>query len=155
MFPMKVLAMTKKTRNQDNIPSLNRIKQLKSCWMERINVLKGLITQLTDLSRRKNEAYLKILDLDIVGTTIEVSNPKYLSKSMLVTQQDFEDQIEELKGTLAEKFDNMMEFTHDGIDSWLAEYTNKNEDIENILQNLFVDLREIENELFNVKINKK
>jgi hypothetical protein len=155
MFTMKVSTMTEKTRKQENLPSLSRIKQLKSCWMERINVLKGLITQLTDLSRRKNEAYLKILDLDIVGTTIEVPDPKYLSNSMLMTRQHFEEKIEELKRTSAEKFDNMMEFTHDDIDSWLVEYTNKNEDIENILQNLSVDLREIEKELFNVKIKQE
>jgi hypothetical protein len=62
--------------------------------MEIINVLKGLITQLTDLSRRKNEAYLKIIDLDIVGTTIEVSDPKYISNSMLMTRQHFKEKIE-------------------------------------------------------------
>jgi hypothetical protein len=53
MFTTRVLEMTEKTRKQENIPSLSHIKQLKSCWMERINVLKGLITQLTNLSRRK------------------------------------------------------------------------------------------------------
>jgi hypothetical protein len=57
MFAMRVLAMTEQTRKQENLPSLSRIKKLISCWMERINVLKGLITQLTNLSRRKNEAY--------------------------------------------------------------------------------------------------
>jgi hypothetical protein len=62
--------------------------------------------------------------------------------------------MEGLKRTSAENFDNMMEFTHDGIDSWLVEYINKNEDIENILQNLFVDLREIEKELFNINIKQ-
>jgi succinate dehydrogenase flavin-adding protein (antitoxin of CptAB toxin-antitoxin module) len=93
--------------------------------------------------------------LDIVGTTVEVPDPKYLSNSMLMTQQHFEEQIEELKRTSAEKFDNMIEFTHDDIDNWLVEYTNKNEDIENILQNLSVDLREIEKELFNVKIKQE
>jgi hypothetical protein len=86
MFTTRVLTMTEKTRKKENIPSLSHIKQLKSCWMEQINVLKGLITQLTDLSRRKNEAYLKILDLDIAGTTIEVPDPKYLSNSMLMTR---------------------------------------------------------------------
>jgi hypothetical protein len=93
--------------------------------------------------------------LDIVGTTFEVPDPKYLSNSMLMTRQHFEEKIEELKRTSAEKFDNMIEFTHDDIDNWLVEYTNKNEDIENILQNLSVDLREIEKELFNVKIKQE
>ena len=49
----------------------------------------------------------------------------------------------------------MMEFTHDDIDNWLFKHTNKNEDIENILQKLFVDLREIENEIFNIKIKQE
>jgi hypothetical protein len=49
----------------------------------------------------------------------------------------------------------MIEFTHDDIDSWLVEYTNKNEDIGNALQNLSIDLREIEKELFNVKVKQE
>jgi hypothetical protein len=141
MFIMKVSAMTEQTRKQENLPSSSHIKQLKSCWMERLNVLKGLIIQLTDLSRRKNEAYLKLLDSDIVGTTIEVLDTKYLSNSMLMTRQHIKEKIEELKRISNEKFDNMMEFTHDDIDIWLVEYTNKNEDIENILQKLSIDLR--------------
>jgi hypothetical protein len=74
---------------------------------------------------------------------------------MLMTRQHFEEQSEELKRRSAEKFDNMIEFACDDIDSSLVEYTNKNEDIENILQNLFVDFREIEKELFNVKIKQE
>jgi hypothetical protein len=84
---------------------------------------------LTDLSRRKNEAYLKILDLVFTGTTIEVPNPKYLSNSIVMTRRYFEEQIEGLKRTSTKKFDNMMEFTHGEIDSWLVKYINKNEDM--------------------------
>jgi hypothetical protein len=53
-----------------------------------------------------------------------------------------------------EKFDNMIEFTHDDIDSRLVEYTNKNEDIENALKKLSIDLREIEKEFFNAKVKQ-
>jgi hypothetical protein len=74
---------------------------------------------------------------------------------MLMTRQHFEGKVEELKRASAEKFDNMIEFTHDDIDNWLVEYTNKNEDIENALQNLSIDLREIEKELFNVKVKQE
>ena len=49
----------------------------------------------------------------------------------------------------------MMEFTHDDIDSWSVKYKNKNEYIENILQNLSVYLGEIEKELFNIKIKQE
>jgi hypothetical protein len=93
--------------------------------------------------------------LDISITTVEYSDPKYISNSMLMSRQHFKEKIEELKMTSTKKFDNMIEFTHDNIDNWLVEYTNKNEEIENILQNLSADLREIEKELFNVKIKQE
>jgi hypothetical protein len=96
---------------------MSHIKQSKFCWIEQINVLKGLIAQLVDLSRKKNEAYLKIFYLGIVGTTIEVPYPKYLSNSMLMTRHDIEEKIEGLKRELAENFNSMMEFTHDDIDN--------------------------------------
>ena len=91
----------------------------------------------------------------MAGTTIEVPYHKYLSNFMLMTRKHFEEQIEELKRRLAEKFDNMIESTHDDIDNQLVKYTNKNEDIENILQKLSIDLREIEKELFNVQIKQE
>jgi hypothetical protein len=79
--------------------------------------------------------------LDIAGTTIEVSDPKFISSSMLMTQQQFEEQIEGQKKTVAEKFYTMVEFTHDDIENWIVEYTNKNEEIENTLQNISIDYR--------------
>jgi hypothetical protein len=89
MFAMKVSEMTEKVRKKENLPSMSRIKQLKSCWIERTNILKVLSTQLTDLSRRKMKSYSKFLDLDIARTSVEVSDPKYLSNSMLMTRQHF------------------------------------------------------------------
>jgi hypothetical protein len=74
---------------------------------------------------------------------------------MLMTRQHFEGQVEELKRASTEKFDTMIEFTHDDIDNWLVEYTNKNEDIENTLQNLSIDFREIEKELFDIKVKQE
>jgi len=41
------------------------------------------------------------------------------------------------------------------MDNWFVEYTNKNEDIETILQNLSIDHREFESELLNIKVKKE
>ena len=57
MFAMKFSAMTEQTRKQENLPSSGHIKKLKSCYMEITNVLKGLPTQLANLSRSKTKAY--------------------------------------------------------------------------------------------------
>jgi hypothetical protein len=90
-----------------------------------------------------------------VGTTIEVSDPKLIANSMLLTRQQFEEHVETLKRLSTEKFDSMVEYTNDDIDSWFMEYTNRNEDIETTLQNLSIDFREIENELFNIKVKQE
>jgi hypothetical protein len=70
-------------------------------------------------------------------------------------RQQFEEQIEGLKKSSAEKFYSMVEFTHDDIDNWLVEYTNKNEEIENNLKNLSIEHREVEHELFNIKLKQE
>jgi hypothetical protein len=131
------------------------MKQLKACWIERINTLKGLLNQLKELSWKNTEAYSKIIGLDIAGTTIEVSDPNLISNSMIMSREQFEEQVENLKKSLTEKFDSMVEYTYDDIDNWLVEYTNKNEDIETILQNLSIDHREIESELLNIKVKQE
>jgi hypothetical protein len=73
---------------------------------------------------------------------------------MLPTRKQFEEHIETLKRLLAKEFDSMVKYTNDYIDSWFMEYTNRNEDIETTLQNLSIDLREFENELFNIKVKQ-
>jgi len=58
-----------------------------------------------------------------------------------MTRQKIEEQIEGMKKASTKKFDTMAEFTHDDIDNFLVEYTNKNEYVENTLKNLSIDYR--------------
>jgi hypothetical protein len=95
----------------------------------------GLVNQLKELSWKNTEPYSKIIGLDIVGTTIEVLDPSLISNSMIISREEFEEQVENLKKSSAEKFDIMIECTCDDINNWLVDYTNKKEDIETILQN--------------------
>jgi hypothetical protein len=74
---------------------------------------------------------------------------------MLMSRQHFEGQVEGLKRESPEKFDTMIEFTRGDIDNCLVEYTDKNEDIENTLQNLSIDFREIEKELLEIKVKQE
>jgi hypothetical protein len=50
MFVAKVSVMTDQRRKQEDFPSQSRVKQLKACWIERVNTLRGLLSQLNDLS---------------------------------------------------------------------------------------------------------
>ena len=51
-----------------------------------------------------------------------------------------------------EKFYGILEYDEDGIDSWLVDYSMKNQDIEEAIHVISLDLRDLEGELFNIKI---
>ena len=51
-----------------------------------------------------------------------------------------------------EFFYNILEYGKNDIDNWLFNYSVQNEQIDQALRNLSIDLRELENELFNIKI---
>jgi hypothetical protein len=51
-----------------------------------------------------------------------------------------------------EKFYGIIEYDEDNIDKWLVDYFVKNQDIEEELHVIYFDLRELEGELFNIKI---
>jgi hypothetical protein len=38
------------------------------------------------------------------------------------------------------------------VENWLVDYSIKNQDIEETLQNISIDLRDLEGDLFNIKI---
>jgi hypothetical protein len=38
------------------------------------------------------------------------------------------------------------------VKKWLVDYSIKNQDIKEALQNLSIDIRDLESELFNIKI---
>jgi len=50
MFREKVSSMMDHRRKHEDFPSQKHMKQLKDCWVERINTLKGLLSQLKELS---------------------------------------------------------------------------------------------------------
>jgi len=60
---------------------------------------------------KNGSTYSNIIGLDIVGTTIEVSDQKFISSSMLRTRKQFEELIEGMKKSLAETFYSMVEFS--------------------------------------------
>jgi hypothetical protein len=142
-FIIKASTMTTYERKQEDLPSQACIKRLKACWNQRINVLREILSELNELTSKKDEAYSKLIRLDLVGNNIEVEDPKLISNSLLQTRQQFEKIVENLKKLLAEKFNSMTEYTKNDIDNCLVEYSNRNEDIETNFQNLSIDYREL------------
>ena len=51
-----------------------------------------------------------------------------------------------------EKFYSILEYGQDDVDNWLVDNSIQNEEIDQALRNLSINLRELEKDLFNIKI---
>jgi len=113
------------------------------------------LDELDVRSVKKSESYSKIMGLDLAGTTGEVQDPKLISNNILSTRQQFEENVEILKGISTKKFNSMTEYTKQEIEIWLVEYANKNEDIEITLQQLSIDYRELESTMLDIIVKQE
>jgi hypothetical protein len=118
-------------------------------------IKRKLLNEINDLKSKKSKDYSKLTRLYLVGNTIEVEDPKLISNSILQTRQWFEEIVENLKKLSVEKLNSMIKYTENDIDNWLVEYANRNGDIETTLQNISIDYRECENELFKIKVKQE
>jgi hypothetical protein len=98
------------------------------------------------------EPTLTFKEIDLEGSTNEVQDPKSILNSMFLTKKHFDEQVEIFKGLSVEKFYSIIEYDEDGIDNWLVNYFVKNQDIEEAVHGVSLYLRDLEAELFNIKI---
>jgi hypothetical protein len=68
--------------------------------------------------------------------------------TILLSWEQLIDQLEALKISWANEFSDSIEFFEDEIESWLFWYVNKKKDIEDTIHQLILDLKELENKLF-------
>jgi hypothetical protein len=74
---------------------------------------------------------------------------------LFLTKQAFDDQVHIYKRLLFENFYGILEYGEDDMKTWLVGYAIKNQDIQESLNNLSIDLRDLESELFNIKSSIK
>jgi len=72
--------------------------------------------------------------------------------SILLTKDQLQEQLEALKSSWANEFDNLTEFSKEEAKRWLFQYVNKNEDHVDTIHQLGFELKYIENELFDIRI---
>jgi hypothetical protein len=151
-FGIKVSNMTELKRREEDLPSPSRIKQLNACWKEKIKNLNNIVQACNEAIVKREELFKRLTEIDLAGSTDEVQDPKLILNSMFMTKQQFDEQVEILKGLSAEKFYGIIEYNEEEIDNWLVDYSVKNQDIEEAIHGISHDLRDLEGELFNIKI---
>jgi hypothetical protein len=101
---------------------------------------------------KREELFKRLTKIDLAGGTNEVQYPKLILNSMFLTKQQFDEQVEIFKGLLVENFYGILEYNEDEIYNWLVDYSVKNKYIEEAVHGISLDLRDLEGELFNIKI---
>ena len=69
-----------------------------------------------------------------------------------MTKEAFDKQLDILKGLSLEKFYGILEYRVDELKNWLLDYSAHNEEIEQALHSISMDLRKLENKLFDIEI---
>ena len=104
---------------------------------------------------RGEKRYLKLIGLDIVGTIREVDDPNIILNSIFMSKEYFEEKIKSLKFASTERFISLTEYSEFEVESWLVNYVNKNEYIEETLHQISIDYWEIEDSWFDIRVRQE
>jgi hypothetical protein len=116
-FGGKVTNMTELRRRGEDLPSRNRIKQLNTCWKEKVKNLNGIVQACSQAITRREELFKKLTEIDIAGNTNEVQDPKLILNSLFLTKQAFDEQVEIFEGFSFEKFYGILEYGEDDVEN--------------------------------------
>jgi hypothetical protein len=114
--------------------------------------LNKIIQAYNEAIAKREELFKRLMEIDLAGSTDEVQDPKLILNSMFMTKHQFFEEVEILKGLSTGKFYGIVEYNEEEINNWLVDYFMKNQDIEEEIHEIYHDLRDLEDELFNIKI---
>jgi hypothetical protein len=139
-------------RREEDFPSPSRIKHLNACWKENIKNLNNIVQACNKAIVKKEELFKRLIEINLAGSTDEVQGPKLILNSMFMEKKQVDEQVEILRGLSTENFFGIIEYNEE-IDNWLVDYSVKKKDIEEEIHGISHDLRDLEGELFYIKIS--
>jgi hypothetical protein len=71
--------------------------------------------------------------------------------TMLLSKETLIDQLDALKVAWENEFTETIEFSEEEVEKWLVRYINRNDEVDDMLHQSGMDMREFENELFEIK----
>jgi hypothetical protein len=135
-FGVKVIGMMKFKRRKEDLPSLDRIYQLNTCWKEKVKNLNDIVQACGHAISRRDKLFKKLTEIDLVASTNEVRDPKLIFNSFFLAKQAFGDQVHIYKKLSFENFYGILEYGEDDVKTWLVGYAIKNQYIQEALHNL-------------------
>jgi hypothetical protein len=110
-FIVKVSIDSELQRKEEELPSPVRIKQLKACWIKIIKSLKEMLVDCDIVSVKKWDLYLKLIEVDLVGSIGDVEDPHLILNSILMSKKQFEEKMDLLKAESNKRFNNLIEYS--------------------------------------------
>jgi hypothetical protein len=139
-------------RRKENLPSPKWTKQLKACWKKKVKNLELIVESCKQAILEKEELFKNLIQIDLARSTNEVQDPNLILKFLSMIKEAFDEQLDILKGFSFEKFYDILEYHVDELESWLLDYLAHNEEIEQSMHSISMDLRKLENDLFDIEI---
>jgi len=75
--------------------------------------------------------------------------------SILLSKYQLQEHLDALKVSWENEFNEITKYLEEEVEKWLFHYVNKIEDVEDTLHRLSFDIRDMEKELFNARINMR
>jgi hypothetical protein len=151
-FSNYVVNTSELKRRQEKLPSPKWTKQIKACWKKKVNNLELIVKSCKQAISKKEDLFTSLIQIDLAGSTNEVQDPNLILKSFSITKESFHEQVDILKGLSFEKFYDIVEHHLDEHESWVLDYVAHNEEIQQSLHSISMDLRKLENDLYNIEI---
>jgi hypothetical protein len=151
-FSNYVVNTSELKRIQEKLPSPKRTKKVKSCWQKKVNNPELIFKSHKQAILEKEDLFTSLIQLDLAGSTNEVQDPNLILKSLSMTKEAFHEQVDILKGLYFKNFYDILEHHLDEHERWVLDYVAPNEEIEQSLHSISMDLRKLENYLYNIEI---
>ena len=71
-FGVKVTDMMEFIRRQEDLPTLDRIDQLNTCWKEKVKNLNGMVQACSHAISRRDKLFKKLTEINLASKTNEV-----------------------------------------------------------------------------------
>jgi len=125
--------------NQQNLPSKCRIKQVRVGLLARIQMLQDSIVNCTKINDKRSNAFLKALEI-----VKYLKGPQLVRESMLIPKEQLEIELNIIKASWTNEFDNLTDFLEEEIKWWLVTFVNDNEDHLTSIEQLRSEFKEME-----------
>jgi hypothetical protein len=147
--------MTETKRREEDLPSKNRIGELNACWKEKVKNLHLIVQSCEQAILNKDKLFIRLSNTDLAEKTNDFQDCDLIVNSLPLTRQEFDKQDSMFKALSLEKFYSILHFDQVHVNDWLVKYSVQNQEIHQALCNLSIDFRELENDLFNIKIRNE